>query len=289
MLGKLFRYEWKSTWKIPVILLVCMFGMTLIGSFSFSALPDIVDNTGNGPMAAVGLTINGMAVFGSLMLYLASIMAATFGIMLYMAIRFYKNLYTDEGYLMHTLPVTPRQLIWSKGLVFFLWTLIVMASMYVSVFLLVGSILLRTGEISWSEFWQALPDIWNSLFDNFQINPFLYALSLLLLMVISLLQNIFLIYAAISLGQTAKKFKVMASIGCYAGLQIGTGILSNIVLALGGFYKANSFFSLVNAHAENGADLLLHSYLPTAILSLILGALFYCITEFMMSRHLNLE
>lgn len=36
--------------------------------------------------------------------------------------RYYKNLYSPEGYLTHTLPVHPSQLLWSKLLVGFVWT-----------------------------------------------------------------------------------------------------------------------------------------------------------------------
>lgn len=38
--------------------------------------------------------------------------------------RYYKNLYNSEGYLMHTLPVPPRQLLTSKVIVSFVWLLI---------------------------------------------------------------------------------------------------------------------------------------------------------------------
>lgn len=38
--------------------------------------------------------------------------------------RYYKNLYNSEGYLMHTLPVPPRQLLTSKVIVSFIWLLI---------------------------------------------------------------------------------------------------------------------------------------------------------------------
>ena len=38
-----------------------------------------------------------------------------------MVYRFYKNLMTDEGYLMFTLPVSRSQLIWSKLMVALAW------------------------------------------------------------------------------------------------------------------------------------------------------------------------
>ena len=56
---------------------------------------------------------------------------------IYFAIRFYKNLYTDEGYLMHTLPVKPWMLIVSKLTIGTIW-------FYLIDLLLVGAITLIT-------------------------------------------------------------------------------------------------------------------------------------------------
>ena len=55
---------------------------------------------------------------------------------IYIAVRFYKNLYTDEGYLMHTLPVTPRQLLVSKLTVGSLWSFLVTILTLWAVFLI---------------------------------------------------------------------------------------------------------------------------------------------------------
>ena len=38
-------------------------------------------------------------------------------------VRYYRNLYGDEGYLMNTLPVTPAQHVWAKLICAFLWEL----------------------------------------------------------------------------------------------------------------------------------------------------------------------
>ena len=45
-------------------------------------------------------------------------------------------MYTDEGYLLHTLPVTKHEILASKILVGGLWVLIIVFSMYLSLFLL---------------------------------------------------------------------------------------------------------------------------------------------------------
>ena len=78
-------------------------------------------------LAVLSVLLFSAAVFGG------SILA--FVLMIY---RFYKNLMTDEGYLMFTLPVTTGQLIWSKMIVSAVWLLATAAmdvlSMFISVF-----------------------------------------------------------------------------------------------------------------------------------------------------------
>jgi len=56
--------------------------------------------------------------------------------------RYYKNLYNSEGYLTHTLPVPPRQLLTSKILVSFIWLLI----SYLVMFAVVLTVILLKAE-----------------------------------------------------------------------------------------------------------------------------------------------
>lgn len=62
----------------------------------------------------------------TMMLILVIIAGVVEIVMTYVVViyRYYKNLYNSEGYLMHTLPVPPRQLLTSKVIVSFIWLLI---------------------------------------------------------------------------------------------------------------------------------------------------------------------
>lgn len=106
MLSKLLRHEFRATGRImlPVyaLLLVSCGGCTLFGSL----LGRYPESTVLSVVQTVFATLFGVTTFGMLLLTLV--------LMVY---RFYKNLMTDEGYLMFTLSVSRSQLIWSKLLV----------------------------------------------------------------------------------------------------------------------------------------------------------------------------
>ena len=113
MLSKLLRHEFRATGRImlPVyaLLLVSCGGCTLFGRL----LGRYPESTVLSVVQTVFATLFGVTTFGMLLLTLV--------LMVY---RFYKNLMTDEGYLMFTLPVSRSQLIWSKLLVALVWSVL---------------------------------------------------------------------------------------------------------------------------------------------------------------------
>ena len=66
-------------------------------------------------------TMYGIAAGLYIFVYVLFIFAIVVATYVYLAIRFQKNLFSDEGYLTHTLPVSPTKLIWSKMLVAWAW------------------------------------------------------------------------------------------------------------------------------------------------------------------------
>ena len=101
MFGRLVKYDFRSMFKQfgfiwPAALLLAMVNhFTLFGLNSTST---------------VGETTAGMAM----LVYVAILMAMFIITMIFVIQRFFKGLLGDEGYLMHTLPVRPWQLISSK-------------------------------------------------------------------------------------------------------------------------------------------------------------------------------
>ena len=120
MLGKLMKYEWKNIWKAGTLMLLGMLVVTVIGCVVLR-MPGVAEffdsNDVNGAQA--WLVISSFAA--TLILYVIMLLASTWGMLIFLGIRFYRSMYTDEGYLSHTLPVTANQLFLSKVLVSGVW------------------------------------------------------------------------------------------------------------------------------------------------------------------------
>ena len=104
MLKKLLKYEWKETARLLLPINLALIVLTVLGCAMLST--SIFDSE--------------VSIFFAvplLILYIISIIAFSSVTIIYIYVRFYKNLYTAEGYLMHTLPVTPMQLFHSKLIV----------------------------------------------------------------------------------------------------------------------------------------------------------------------------
>ena len=113
MLGKLLKHEWREIWKIPAILLGILLVVSVFAGSTFFA--PVWDSE------LSGLGILAMLVW---MLYYFAIIGVSIGVTLYLAIHFYKTMFTDEGYLTHTLPVTSHELLLSKILPMMAWQML---------------------------------------------------------------------------------------------------------------------------------------------------------------------
>lgn len=133
MLGKLFKYEWRSISKLllPIHGFVLLFALLSRFYFTISGGTDALLNTDS---TIIG-TLTMLLIF-ALVIVISSIAIFTY---IYSGYHFYKNVFTDQGYLTNTLPVTPSQLLLSKELAALLWLLIDVVVISISIFILVGS------------------------------------------------------------------------------------------------------------------------------------------------------
>ena len=131
MLGKLFKYEWRSISKLllPIHGFVLLFALLSRFYFTISGGTDALLNTDS---TIIG-TLTMLLIF-ALVIVISSIAIFTY---IYSGYHFHKNVFTDQGYLTNTLPVTPSQLLLSKELAALLWLLIDVVVISISIFILV--------------------------------------------------------------------------------------------------------------------------------------------------------
>lgn len=274
MLKKLFKYEWKAFWKVPAAINLFLVILTILGMISFHSPLWRMDSD----------TMNPLAVLAVVFYYL-SIFAGSIAVNVYIAIRFYKNVYTDEGYLTHTLPVAPRSIILSKLFVGAIWSLITAVTIAVSVF----ALFLTLFNIADASFYTELKTVWPLIktFINTELEMSVSGL-VIFSMIYMLLTNFFsiiIMYASVALGQLFKKHRVMGAIiwyiSLYTMIQIVTSLFINIPLA------ANMpSFNSVGYHIGSFFKPL---FAISCMITLVLGVVLFFITEYMMQKKLNLE
>ena len=281
MLSKLFIHEWKDSWKLMAILN----GSVLVLSVAGIALNAFSDSVDLSKAFESGGAFSVMLYGSFFMLYVLSIFALSIGSALYFYIRFYRNLYTDQGYLMHTLPVNEHSLILSKALIAVIWRIVGMVIMALGIGSLMVSFMIplfRTEYLS-------IKDIYREL-GLADINPmymFAYAVLGILLGIGSVIFSVFMGYAAISIGQLASKNKVLASVGAFFGIQIALSIASNIITQSVMFaaFRFDFRWDLIDNYGP--LSILYLCGMNVAVYGLSVG--FYFITHAIMKNRLNLE
>ena len=215
MLAKLIKHEWKETWRIPALIFGAILLLTTAYMIYFSLCPPLTDR--------------GALHVGNLFLFIAFCFAISAGdllCILYFGIRFYKNLFTDEGYLMHTLPVSPDRLLLSKTAVATIWTYVYSLLLYAIILPVTFFSVPRIQQTDLSfleEFGEMLAAILGG-------SP-LSALAFLLPYTLAgSIYSIVQLYAAASLGQFFGRHKVFGSIVCYLGLHTLFGSVTSLFM-----------------------------------------------------------
>ena len=281
MLGKLMKYEWKNIWKAGTLMLLGMLVVTVIGCVVLRMPGGLVTEIADGNnMNATQSWFVLSSFVATLILYVIMLLASTWGMLIFLGIRFYRSMYTDEGYLSHTLPVTANQLFLSKVLVSGVWYLFITIGIGISVVALIVSLmtgLLNIGELS-SVLTQYNGNIWEFLADAFYelgrtyeeemgINLLHYGITLLLT------------YVAGPFITMVTLFGILA----YAGLTILSSIIGSTV--------QSAFMFGTNVMSSSGGFSVTTNmaYDINVITSLLIAAIMYGVSYYIMNRKLNLD
>ena len=295
MLGKLMKYEWKNTWKAGCLMLLGMLIVTGLGCIvlhmpQFSQLFDDGNISGGQALGVLSIFV------ATLIIYVVMLLAATWGMLIYLGIRFYRSMYTDEGYLTHTLPVTTNQLFLSKVLVSGIWYLLVEIGIGISVLALVISMitgLFDIGGVSGllaeydGSFWAFLSDgiyeLGRFYEEQMGINLVHYAITLLFTYIIGPFITMITLFGALTIGQLSSKHKGFMGILAYAGLTILTTVIGSVVQSV--FVFGSNMMS-----RPGGVTVTTNAaYDINVITSLLIAAIMYGVSYYIMNKKLNLD
>lgn len=275
MTGRLIKYELRSSIKLMGVIWAALVVTSFLYSISSNFMGDLM--RGSNITSTLINLIQGITG----MLYVAVFIATAAASVVIIIMRFYKGLLGDEGYLMHTLPVKPWQLITSKGVSALM---IVCASVIVSIL----SILILAGTGSFG----AIVEFGDAVREIFREEPkvILVAAECLVIAILSMLKSIYQIYASLSIGQLAGKHRILLSLGAYVGINIVLTVLAVIIMMLvdaAGLLNGWSSISLNTVDDMLNAGQMVLGF--AAAVTVIQLAAFHVVSERILSLRLNLQ
>ena len=255
MFSKLLKYELKSVGKWYFALNASVIGISFFLGFSIRSLEAYAQNQSgiNSAHFAQLIPIILALIFGVLV---AGAWIATLVIIIR---QFYKNVFGREGYLTLTLPVSSHQLILSKLLASFIWTV------FNAIVLVIGITLLVLPISGVGRFLMALP-YFASLFTPTEW------LIIFICFILSSLSGILMIYLSIAVGQLFTDRRAIMGFVAYFAIAIIVIILSETI---GGQLTQETL------------DINLFIY--SSIECLIKGTVFYFATNYLLKNKLNIQ
>lgn len=228
MFKKLLKYDMKSIAKVWWIVAVSVLGASFIMGLFLRFIIDNIENDAYGIFLGLAMLMTFLCIFGIMMSILVT------EILVYL--RFYKNFYTDEGYLTFTLPVSRKELLLSKTLNALIWNVahVLLYVLCICIILpIVTPAVMGTGVLDFSAFsyiGNEIAQAW-SMMGAWLI---VYAIEALAIAVLGLLFSINLIHFCITMGaMVAKKLKLLAAIGIYYIVNMVLSFILQIAGALG--------------------------------------------------------
>lgn len=266
MLGKLIKYEFKafSRKMIPLLIVFCSFSALIwVNAFKWDTWKQML----NADFAYALVT---------LFVFIVPIYIICFGAILFLSyincvVRFNKTMFSNEGYLMRTIPVKTSSHLISKLLVAFVWFLISYACFAVMISLLT----LSSDQSLVSAFRETFGEMVGDSVSRFIVN-FLSALVIFLYIQL-------LLIAAVTIGNRASDHKTAASVAAAILLNIlvafTTGIANAVVYAILDIDPADAS-SLLTVSDSSEQSAAVGDYIQAAvkILFIILFFIFTCRT-----------
>lgn len=275
MLKKLLYYDFKSVYKFWWIAALSTFALSFVGGFSLSVF--ITEKELPVPVyiiAIFALILTAFAMFAFIVLS---------EILVY--IRFYKNFFSDEGYLTFTLPAKRKSLLNSKILLGVTTSISTFVVNTINTLIMI--VIAFHKEIFTKQFFKDLADLFTELFET--IDPLfviLYVIEGIAIFILLALSSLLFTYNCITIASIiAKKAKILVAIGIYYGANVIVSFIFEMFYIFGITSLINIFTGLSGNVTFWAIALLL------AIVLVFVAIVFitlYTLERWMLERKLNL-
>ncbi|MDR1701013.1 MAG: hypothetical protein LBR68_07455 [Lachnoclostridium sp.] len=275
MLIKLLKHEIMATGRmfLPIYIGTLILTPLLALLIRFA---DIEDEMG------VLSVLFGMSIFGYVVM-LIGIFIASF---IFIVVRFYKSMTTEEGYLTFTLPVKISNIILSKLIPATIFMVLTYILFFVS--LIIFTAILTAGTYSLTRLWEEilflLPE-----FDGFGMRILSTGLLFILSSVVSLVILVLQIYFSLAIGQLVNSYRLLLSVGVFIGTFLVIWFISMLLyLPFQNNYDLTMYSSFYESATQQFDYLDLATLIGLAI-NVVVGIGLYVPTWFIFKKKLNLE
>ncbi len=268
MVRKLFRHECVALGRVLLPAYGALLGIAVfIRILRFIQWDHIVYNI------VLGSAIALWVMAGIVCLFMATAMGV---------IRYYRNLFTSEGYLTFTLPVSPAQHIAIKLLSTLVFEALATAT------ILSSGLIIASGDL-FTEVMKAASYLIGLIPSNITPHLALYIVEFVLLCIVTGISNLLIYYSCITIGQLARKNRILLAVGVYfiysTAVQVLTTILT-IISSLLSFSVMEAISEWVAAHPLLFVHLL---FCGSLFFALALSATLFFVCHRIITRRLNLE
>lgn len=268
MLSKLLKHEFQATGRFMWVIYAAMLALSVGANVSFR----LMDRDSR--------ILEAIAVVLMIAWVLALIIGVTMTVVLLVK-QFHKNLLTDEGYLMFTLPTTAHHLVLSKLIAAVIWLMVTIVVVLLCVFVAVfeNAVLRNMVEI--------IRRIFQGMTAYYAVNGTAIVLEILVLLFVGIASSCLQFYSAMAIGYGFTNHKALWSVVVYFAMAFAIQFISTVVLTATDFLSP--VVDVVAGMNLNAMKLWHLGMLSSIGVSLVLCVVFYIITVVNLQKRLNLS
>jgi len=199
-------------------------------------------------------------------------------------VRFYKNMYSAEGYLTFTLPVTNSQHLLVKLLLAVGCEILCVLTVVAALFIAFSGEVLSTVCENIAFFIRMFENSFGT------VNCILYAVEAVIILLLYATVSMLIYFACITFGQTAKKNRILMSFGAYffyyMASQTVSGVITAVISVMSEYGMLDSILLWSNQHIAAAVHIAMWLII---LYYAALGVAAWIITQKAMTNKLNLE
>ncbi len=275
MLSKLIKYDMKSLNRfLPVLHLFILLSSIMIRVFITGRIK---------PQTSSEQT--DILIILCYVLYFTMITALSTGTYLIAGIRFYKNMFSDEGYLTKTLPITNGMHLLSKTIAGSIWAMVNMCFVYLCSYVVIWTPYIKSVvEENKDDILQEFGFVGKYAGLSFST----VLLILLLFSCFGAISSIIMIYASVALGQLFSSHRVLGAVVSYFVISTLISVLSVVAMALLGSETRLIVTSGSLEDEFNFVSYMIEIMKISAGLMIITSVILYVATHCIMNKKINL-